>query len=382
MNLVRDVRYGCRMLAKNPAFTFVSVVSLAVGIGANCAIFSFADALLLRPLNVPHASKLLTVGSADPFDRSLIASYRDYLDIRDRVTSFAGLTAFTDAIVRFSTGQDDVPTLRLGALVSGNFFDVMEVQPQFGRGFRPEEDQVPGRHAVVVLGHDFWERQFHGDPSILGRAVLLNGIAFTVVGVAPDRFTGPAQFSRFDFYTPLMMWPSLMGDPSVEPLDARGFRRLMIRGRLKSGVTLSEAQTELTVLGRDLERAYPDTNRDRRLVVRTEVQDRIADAARLAILLAMLGLISVAVLIVACGNVAGCSRAALRSELARLRSGSPSGLGAHGLSSSFWSRACSSQRWVQCSGLGLGTPAWCCFDGFGSRPTCRLCSRSSWIDAF
>lgn len=200
------------MLAKNPAFTFVSVVSLAVGIGANCAIFSFADALLLRPLNVAHASNLLTVGSADPLDRSLITSYRDYLDIRDCVTSFALLTAFTDAIVRFSTGQDDGPTLRLGALVSGNFFEIMEVQPQFGRGFRSEEDQVPGRHAVVVLGHDFWERQFGGDQSILGRTVLLNGIAFTVVGVAPDGFTGPAQFSRFDFYTPLMMWPGLMGD--------------------------------------------------------------------------------------------------------------------------------------------------------------------------
>src|SRR5438874_658340 len=182
-DLARDLRYGCRMLAKNPGFAIVSVMSLAIGVGANAAVFSVADALMLRPLAVPRPGDVLTVGSTASVEVSsnLVASYREYIDVRDRSKTFAGLVGFTAATVGFATDPDTSPKRRLGMLVSGNFFTVMAVEPQLGRTFRPDEDQVPGRDAVVVLGHDFWEQQFGGDRTILGRRVRLNGIEFTVV---------------------------------------------------------------------------------------------------------------------------------------------------------------------------------------------------------
>lgn len=336
-NLARDVRHGCRTLSRNPGFTMISMVSLAIGIGANCAVFSWADALLLRPLSVPRPSEVLTVGSTDIFG-STVASYRDYVDIRDRTTSFDGLAAFVSSTVGFATSPDESPTLRFGSLVSGNFFAVMQVQPALGRAFRLEEDQVPGRDAVVILGHEFWQRSLGADASILGRSVRLNGIEFTIIGVAPESFTGPEQYTRFEFYVPLMMWPRLTGpssqaltgpggrsahtpDRDVGPLEAREFRTLTIKGRLKRGLPVSQAQTELSVIGGDLERAYPETNRNQRLTVRTELQARIAEAPPNATLIAMLTTLAVAVLFVACANVAGLlsSRAPVRAREMALR---------------------------------------------------------------
>ena len=319
----QDLRYGCRMLVKNSGFTIISVLSLAIGIGANCAVFSWADALLLRPLSVPRPGEVLTVGSTATVEgfTNLVSSYRDYVDIRDRNKSFEGLVGFTGATVGFAPDADTPPKMRIGLLVSGNFFSVMRVEPQFGRTFRPDEDQVPGRDAVVILGHDFWQQQFGGDRSILGRKVRLSGIEFTVVGVAPESFTGMDQFVRYEFYAPMMMWPRFMSNPKAKPLEARDFRDLRIKGRLKSGVTMTQAQTELSVIAKDLERAYPDTNRNRNLAVRTELQARLAQDPIDATLIAMLTLLSASVLFVACANVAGLltSRAPARAREMALR---------------------------------------------------------------
>ena len=241
--LWQDVRYGCRMLARNPGFTIVAVLSLAVGIGANTAVFSFADTLLLRPLPVPRPSELLTVGLTDPYRDAVVASYRDYVDIKDRSKSFEGLIAFARSTVGFASDAGAMPKLSIGMMVSGNFFRVIGVKPQLGRDFRPEEDQVPGRDAVVILGYDFWAQQFGADPSILGRTVRLNGIDFTVVGVAPSGFTGLDQYVRFQFYAPLMMWPRLTTTPNVPVFEARDVRSLTIEGRLKPGVPISQART-------------------------------------------------------------------------------------------------------------------------------------------
>ena len=158
--------------------------------------------------------------SVEGFSR-LGASYREYVDIRDRSTSFEGLVAFTGVTSGLAATRDALPTLKLGLLVSDNFFTVMHVEPERGRAFRPEEHQVPGRDAVVILSHSLWEQQFGSDPSILGRRVQLTGIEFTVVGVAPERFIGMNQFVRSDFYAPLMMWPRLLGDSSSGNLLAR-----------------------------------------------------------------------------------------------------------------------------------------------------------------
>ena len=322
-DLVSDLRYGCRMLAKNPGFTLVAVLSLAIGIGANTAVFSFADTLLLRPLTVPRPGEVLTVGStsASTIRPILLASYRDYVDVRDRSRSFEGLVAFSDTVVGFASGPDILPKLTIGMLVTANFFPVMGVEPALGRAFRPDEDQVPGRDAVVMLGHAFWQREFGADRAIIGRAIRLNGIEFTVIGVTPARFTGMDQYVRSEFFTPLMMWPRLVPDSRVPPFEARDVRTLQVRGRLKRGVTLAQANTELSVVASDLERAYPDTNRNQTIAARTELQARIAAAPPIARLLVMLNLLAAAVLFVACANVAGllASRAPVRAREIAMR---------------------------------------------------------------
>jgi macrolide transport system ATP-binding/permease protein len=198
--LWQDVRYGCRMLGKSPGFTTVAVVSLAIGVGANCAIFSFADALLLRPLPVARPGEVITVGSMNTLESLratvLVSSYRDYVDVRDRASSYEGLAAFSYNTAGFARDSKMTPKLKMGMVVSDNLFSLMGVEPTIGRGFRSEEDQVPGRDAVVVLGRTMWEQEFASDRSVLGRSVYINGNAFTVVGVAPSEFTGMNQFVR------------------------------------------------------------------------------------------------------------------------------------------------------------------------------------------
>src|SRR4051812_12840888 len=164
MTVWQDIRYGFRMLAASPGFTTVAVLSLAIGIGANCAIFSFADALLLRPLPVARPAEVLTVGSTTTLEAfgasSLTSSYPDYVDLRDRAKSFSGLAAVRGVTAGFATDPKATPRLKLGMLVSANMFTLMGVEPTLGRTFRPEEDQVPGRDAVVVLGRTLWEQEF------------------------------------------------------------------------------------------------------------------------------------------------------------------------------------------------------------------------------
>jgi macrolide transport system ATP-binding/permease protein len=198
---------------------------------------------------------------------------------------------------------------------------VLGVTPVVGRGFRPDEDQVPGRDAVVVLGNTMWEQEFGSDPGVLGRTIRLNGIEFTVIGVTPPEFTGLDPIVRTDFYIPLMMSPRIIADPKVGSLEARDARNLDVRARLKPGVSQAEAQAELTSIATDLERAYPDTNRNRRFAIRTEFQARIENDPPDAMLIAMLSTLAFAVLFVACANVAGLltSRAPARAREMALR---------------------------------------------------------------
>src|SRR5438132_971048 len=320
-----DVRYGCRTLAASPAFAVIAVLSLAFGIGANCAIFSFADALLLRPLPVARPGEVVTVGSTTSIEAfgasSLRSSYRDYVDIRDRTTSFEGLAAFRYITAGFAVDARTSPKLKLGMLLSGNLLTLMGVEPTIGRGFRADEDQVPGRDAVVVVGRRLWEEELGSDPAVLGRRVRINGNELTVIGVAPAEFTGLDQYVRSDFFVPLMMSPRLVSDPKSGSLEARSVRNLTVKGRLRPGVTQAAAQAELTTIGADLERAYPDTNKNRRLAVRTELQARMAQDPPDATLLAMLSTLALAVLLVACANVAGLltSRAPARAREMALR---------------------------------------------------------------
>src|SRR5262245_1568573 len=323
--LWQDIRYGCHMLAASPGFTSVAVLSLAMGIGANCAIFSFADALLLRPLPVARPGEVLTVGSTASLESlnatAVISSYPDYVDIRDQTTSFAGLAAFTYTTAGFTVDPKSATKLKMGMLVSGNLLTLMGVEPTIGRSFRPEEDRVKGRDAVVILGRKMWEQEFGSDPGAPGRTIRINGIDFTIIGVAPDEFTGMNQYVRSDFFVPLMMAPRLLSDPKAASLETRDARNLTLKGRLKPGVSQSQAQMELDALAANLQREYPDTNKTQKLVVRTELQARISQDPPDAVLIAMLSTLALAVLFVACANVAGLliSRAPVRAREMALR---------------------------------------------------------------
>ena len=325
MTLWQDIRYGFRMLAASPGFTTVAVLSLAIGIGANCAIFSFADALLLRPLPVARPGEVLSVGSRSSLEAlnasSLVSSYRDYVDIRDRNRSFDGLAAFASLTAGFATDPTATPKLKIGLLISGNLLPLMGVEPTIGRAFRPEEDEVPGRDAMVILGRTMWEQEFGADPGVLGRTVRINGVPFTIIGVAPASFTGMDRFVRYDFFIPLMMSPRVIADSKAASLEARDVRTLTLKGRLKPGVSQAQAQSELSAIAGNLERAHPDTNKNRQFFVKTELQARIAESPPDAMLVAMLTTLAAAVLLVACGNVTGllASRAPVRAREMALR---------------------------------------------------------------
>jgi predicted permease len=321
--LGRDLRHAFRMLARSPGFTAIAALSLALGIGANSALFSLHDALLLRPLPVRDPGSVVTVTAASPEDQLIFSggvSYPNYRDLREQSRSFDGLVADQLITVSFGRSRQTAREMRMGMLVSDNFFNVLGIQPALGRRFTSEEGQVPGRDAVVVLGYDFWKNALAEDRSILNGVVLLNGIEFNVIGVAPASFTGTSQFIRPSFYVPTMMAERL--NPAIKnPLEDRKARWLEVKGRLKSGVSGQAAQAELTRLWKRLDQQYPDANRNRTIAVRSELQERIRQDSSTAILIAMMAALAALVLIIACANIANLmlGRARTRSREIAIR---------------------------------------------------------------
>jgi len=313
--LPQDVRFAFRVLLKNPAFTLIAIVSLALGIGANSAMFSLADALLLRPLPVAHPGSVVTIQGHTPTNPNGQVSYRDYLDFRGKSKSLDNLAAYTLTPFAFSATKDALPQIKYGLLVNGTFLTDMGVHPELGRTFRADEDQAPGRDAVIILGHDFWQQQFAGDRSVVGRMVRLNGIDFTVVGVLPQEFTGMDQFLRPAALIPLAMSPRFSQDSKHSLLESRDDRILQVKGRLKPGFTIEQANAEFVTIAESLQQAYPDTNRDQSAAVRTELQVRVDDSPPDASLISMLMGLSGLVLIVACANVANMLLSRSRSRV-------------------------------------------------------------------
>jgi predicted permease len=321
--LWQDVRHSARVFLKNPGFTAIAVVSIAFGTGANVAVFSLADALLLRPLPVLRPSEVLTVGTR--VQRGVVTmtvtSVPDYVDIRDRTRSFDGLIGFAYENAAFTVHPNTPPQVKLLTLASANFFRVLGVEPELGRGFTDEEARVTGRAAVTVLSYGTWQQQFAGDPNILGQKIRISGLDFTIIGVAPERFTGLHPFAREGAFVPLAIWPKVVFDRRIDPLTTRDFRYLTLKARLRPGVTMAEAQAELTLLGNDLEHAYPQTNTNQGLLIATELEDRFERRPLDSRMIVILTTLSIAVLCVACANVAGllASRGPVRAREIALR---------------------------------------------------------------
>lgn len=298
-----DLRYAFRTVRHHPSFALVAILSIALGIGANAFMFSLADALVLRPLPVPRPSRVMNLRSQLRGQGPSGMSYADFIDFRAKARSFEGLAAMDLNQFGFAPNQQSQPEMKAGLVVSGNFFDVLHVTPQLGRGFRPDEDAVPGRDAVAVISTDTWRSQFASSPDVVGRAVLVNGIKFRIIGVAPQSFTGVDQFFRPAVYIPLMMSARLAGTSVHNWLENRDDRRLTVKGRLKDGVSAEAAGAEAVVIARALAQSYPATNRDWSAAVRTEVQANTDRSPFDTVLVGLLLGLAAVVLAIACANV-------------------------------------------------------------------------------
>lgn len=303
-NIWKDIRYGARVLIRQPAFTIGAVLTLALGIGVNSAIFNAVSAFIIRPIPGVTAPERLVV----PFkldregDLNDSFSYPDFVDYRDRNRSLDGLFAYR--LVSAVIGQKDGNDVIYGEMVSGNYFDVLGVRAAMGRTFLPAEVQTPGAHPVVVLSHDLWVRRLAADPSIVGRTIRLNDVEFSVIGIAPPRFQGTKWGLGMDFWAPLMMQEQIM--PGIKLLDRRGSHWLQVMGRLKQGVTTDEAQSDLTSVTAQLDREFAsDRGSGNRIRLLPETEARF-DHAQTAVSVgsgAALALVGV-ILVVVCANLA------------------------------------------------------------------------------
>ena len=312
-----DAQYAIRSLRRTPGLTAFVVITLALGIGMTSGTFSMVDALIFRPYPVPHPGGVVTlVGTTHDSDFDDF-SYREYLDIQGENKSYDGVIASAAMeAVGFSAEPGATPRVRGGMMVSGNYFHVLGVEPRLGRGFREDEDQVSGRDAVLVLGPEFWTREFASDPSVLGRTVRLNGTDFTVIGVAPESFAGMLIFEHPDFYMPLAMARVFSTDRRKKFFEDRDDRELNVKARLKPGVTLEQAQNELVVLAKNFEREYPKVSRGRGAAVHTQFEMRTRADDQNWKFIVIFVMLALAVLLVACTNVAGLllSRARARTR--------------------------------------------------------------------
>lgn len=314
-NFLKDIRYGVRMLSKNPGVTLVAVITLALGIGANTAIFSGVNAFLMRPLDVPNARELIRPMEMTE-DRNLTDefSYPDFVDYRNQSTSFTGLAG--EDMLQAAIDAENQNDVIWGQVVSANYFDVLQVTPVMGRTFLPDEDKATGGNAVVVLSHSFWQRRLASDPNIVGKTVQLNNRAYQVIGVAPESFVGTKFALALDFWAPMSMAEDLRRNPGL--LNDRGSHWMNVIGRLKPGVSVEQASAEMTAIATRLNQAYPDNRANTtQAKVMGEVEGRFEDMGGVfksagAIAMAIVGLI----LLIACANVANLmlARAAARRK--------------------------------------------------------------------
>jgi predicted permease len=301
--LKHDLLYALRGFRNNPLFTAVAIASLALGIGLNTAIFNLVSAILLQPLPVRDAARLVSVFTSDPVNPGLLyCSYPNYQDYRDRNTVFSGLALYTP-IQATLTGEKDSGEV-LGQIVSGNYFDVLGIKPALGRFFLPQEDRISGAQAVVVIGYAFWTRKFAANPSAIGATLGLNNRPYTIIGVAPKSFHGANTLVSSDLWVPMTMYPQML--PNADWVGHRRALLFSVIGRLKDGVGRRQAEDNMKTLAAQLAREYPADNQGRTLKLFPLTDSVIQPNSRGAFVLVggvALG-VSCLVLLIACANVA------------------------------------------------------------------------------
>ncbi len=323
-DLWQDLRYGVRMLMKNPSFTLIAVITLALGIGVNTALFTFYNTFLLKPLPLKDPGALVKLEARDQRNgKSIIFPYRDYLDYRDRNTVLDGLAAFNKVAVTLGEAPPTGVELAsgyeyvVGQIVSGNYFSVLGAEMALGRGFLPEEDKTLGTHPVVVLSHRFWQRRFNGDPNLINQTIKLHGQPFTVIGVTAPDFIGNTPDAT-SLWIPLMMRDQVIPAGGWEHkrwFTDRQVSVVNLLGRLKPGITREQAQAELSLIARQLAEQFPDRDRKPSIVAKPGGTIITLEAEFIPVIITLLIAFGL-VLLIACANVANLllARAATRQK--------------------------------------------------------------------
>ena len=313
--LLKDIRYALRWMARSPGFSAVAILSLGLGVGVNTAMFSLVDSLLFRPLPVSSPDTLVDVfttgGDGDEYATS---SYQDFLDLKSQNTVFTDMIGYSPMMAPLSLG--DRSRIALGQVVTSNHFSMLGMQPFLGRLLVPSDDE-PGAPRVVVLSHRMWQREFGGDPAIVGKPITLRGLQYSVAGVAPQSFTGVVALLTPELWLPIAhveeVEPAGIVDSVPSPigttrLERRGMRWMFVKGRLKPGVSAAQAHANVALIGRQLATAHVQTNKDRQMAaVPTEDVRMLVPQAGGVLSIGAAGLMTIVglVLLIACANVAG-----------------------------------------------------------------------------
>ena len=300
-NILQDLRFGTRMLLKKPGFTVVAVLTLALGIGANTAIFSVVNAVLLNPLPFAESDRLVAMGQTWPTNRVALSnfSFRNFADVRDQSEAFERLAAYYNSDLTL-TGENEAVLLR-GTVVTADLFPLLGVSPVVGRNFLPEEDNAGGGNEgrPAILSWECWQRRFAGDPSVIGRSITLDNNSFTVVGVMPAEFRFPIQAQPTEVWVSTARDSERVGVGSI--MAARGYRGWRVIGRLKPGVEPEAAQAEVDLIASNLASQFSDVNKDLGIKVLPLLESMVGNLR--PTLLLLLGAVGF-VLLIACVNVA------------------------------------------------------------------------------
>ncbi|MEK6407686.1 MAG: ABC transporter permease [Acidobacteriota bacterium] len=263
--MIQDLRYGVRMLFKRKGFTLIAVLSLALGTGANTAIFSLINTVLLRPLPIDEPRQLVSLNNTEENHAFAFASfsYPNYKDFRDRNDVFSGLIGYRYAPLSLS--HDGINERVWGYQVTGNYFEVLGVEAALGRVISSDDDRTAGAHPVAVMSYKCWWQRFGGDQSIIGKDVIVNGRSYMIIGVAPKGFYGTEVVSAPELFFPMAMQAQI--ESGAQWLDKRNVENIFVQGRLKPGVSMTQAQTAINAIAAQLEREYPEINERKRVVL-------------------------------------------------------------------------------------------------------------------